>query len=92
MNALTDKYPIKTNWKGKKYIGINFEWDYMKGEVILSMKGYVKKVLQELKFVCNKNNKPVYGPTLYTPPSPSYDKNKKIQYEPEDFSPQLNKI
>ena len=87
LNALTDKYPIKTDWKGEKYIGIDFDWNYKKGEVILSMKGYVKKALQELKFIPNNNNKMVHGPTLYTPPS----YGKKIQYEPEDFSPELNK-
>ena len=43
LNALTNKYPTKINWKGEKYIGIDSEWDYTKGKVILSMKGYVKK-------------------------------------------------
>ena len=62
INALKHKNKIKTDWKGEKYIGINFQWDYIKGAVILSMKGYVKRALKELKFIQTKT-KPTYGPT-----------------------------
>ena len=85
ITALEDKYKIKTNWEGAKYIGIDFKWDYTKGKVILSMKGYVKRALKELKFICTKT-KPIYGPTLYTPP----EYGKKIQYAIQDLSPDLD--
>ena len=76
INALEDKYKIKTDWKGEKYVCIDFKWDYSKGEVILLMKGYVKRALKELKFIQTKT-KPPHGPTLYTPP----EYGKKIQYK-----------
>ena len=66
LNALEDKYTIKTNWEGAKYIGIDFKWDYIKGEVILSMEGFVERALKELKFIRTKI-KPMFGPTLYIP-------------------------
>ena len=30
ITALEHKYKIKTDWKGEKYIGIDFQWDYDK--------------------------------------------------------------
>ena len=51
INALKNKYKIKIDWKGEKYIGINFQRDYIKGEVILLIKGYVERALKELKFI-----------------------------------------
>ena len=40
--AIKDKYPLKIDWTGAKYVGIDLDWDYEKREVKLSMKGYVK--------------------------------------------------
>ena len=40
--AIKDKYPLKIDWTGAKYIGIDLDWDYKKREVKLSIKGYVK--------------------------------------------------
>ena len=87
INALEDKYKIKIkiDLKGAKYIGIDFKWDYIKGEVILSMKGYVERALKELKFIQTKT-KPWYGPILYTLP----EYGKKIQYAIQDLSPDLD--
>ena len=48
ITALKHKYKIKTDWKGEKYIVIDFQWDYDKEEAILSMKGYVERALKEL--------------------------------------------
>ena len=67
IGALENKYKIKTVWKSEKYIGIDFQWDYIKGEVILPMKGYVEQALKELKFIKRKT-KPTFGPPPYTPP------------------------
>ena len=47
--ALTAHYPITKNWMGEKYIGIDLKWNYEKRELITSMKGYVKRALQEFK-------------------------------------------
>ena len=47
--ALTSHYPITTNWTGDKYIGIDLKWNHEKFELIKSMKGYVKRALQEFK-------------------------------------------
>jgi hypothetical protein len=44
-NSIEANYPVKTDWAGSKYIGIDLDWDYTKREVELSMKGYVKKAL-----------------------------------------------
>ena len=36
--AAKDKYPLKINWEGSKYVGIDLDLKYTKQEVILSMK------------------------------------------------------
>jgi hypothetical protein len=46
INSIKANYPVKTDWTGSKYIGIDLDWDYIKREVKLSMKGYVKKALK----------------------------------------------
>ena len=46
VKAIKDKYPLKIDWEGSKYIGIDLKWDYNKREVILSMKGYAERALE----------------------------------------------
>ena len=46
-SAIKAKYPLKIDWEANTYLGINFEWRYDEGYVILSMKGYIKKALKE---------------------------------------------
>ena len=46
MNALKEDYEISENWHGEKYIGLTFDWDYDRGEVHISMPGYVAKALK----------------------------------------------
>lgn len=58
-----ERYKIKIDWNGSKYLGIDLKWHYNEGYVILSMKGYVKKALRE--FLHRTPSKPVYGPTKY---------------------------
>ena len=69
--AIKEKYPLKIDWTGTKYIGINVEWDYKKREVKLSMKGYAKQALQ--RFQHPTPSKHHYGPTKYVPLE--YEKN-----------------
>ena len=33
IDAIKEKYPIKIDWEGSKYIGIDLKWDYTKREV-----------------------------------------------------------
>ena len=64
--AIKDKYPLKINWEGTKYVGIDLEWNYIKREVILSMKQYVEQALKQFK-----HSQPIkyhYSPTKYKPP------------------------
>ena len=45
--SIAANYPVKTDWTGSKYVGINLDWNYTEIEVKLSMKGYLKKALKE---------------------------------------------
>ena len=82
LGAIED--PLKTDWAGAKYIRIDFNWNYEKGEVILSMKVYIERALKELQF---RQQKTTYGPTLYT----ASEHGKQIQYTIQDLSPTLDK-
>lgn len=42
VNIFKEYYEISENWMGRKYIGLTFDWDYEKGEVYVSMLGYVE--------------------------------------------------
>ena len=44
--ALKDNYPLKIDWEGAKYVGINLDWNYTKREITLLMKGYVEQALK----------------------------------------------
>ena len=45
ISVLREHYEVDTDWDGKKYCGITLDWDYVKGEVHLSMPGYCKELL-----------------------------------------------
>ena len=77
--------PVKIDWTGSKYLGIDIEWHYDKEYVILSMKRYVKKALKE--FLHEAPKKPVHGPTKYNRP----EYGKKVQYAKNDLEKPLNK-
>ena len=81
--AIKHTYPLKINWDGTKYIGIDLKWNYIKREVTLPMKGYVKQSLKKVQH--QKPTKHHYGPTKYKPP----EYGKKIQYITVDISPEL---
>ena len=63
INLVKANYPVKTDWTGSKYIGINLDWNYKKEQVILPMKGYVKKALKEYQH--KAPSKPFDAPTKY---------------------------
>ena len=58
---------MKSDRKGNQYIGIDFNWDYLKCTVKLSMKGYIKKAL--LQFQHMKHTKHYAAPSQYIPPN-----------------------
>ena len=70
IDAIKEQYPIKIDWNGSKYLGIDLEWHYdttvgptNNGYVIASMNNYNRKALREFQHPDPK--KPVYGPTRY---------------------------
>ena len=65
--AITAHYPIPKNWTGDKYIGIDLKWNYEKREFITSMKGYVKRALQE--FSTQLPTKPITAHKSSIPPT-----------------------
>ena len=73
-SAIEAKYPLKMYWEANTYLGINFEWHYYEGYVILSMNGYIEKALKEYLWI--KPAKPVHSPSKYT--RPTY--GQKVQY------------
>jgi hypothetical protein len=46
IRILKEYYEISEDWSGNKYIGINFDWDYVNRRVHLSMPGYIERVLR----------------------------------------------
>ena len=78
------KYPLKIDWEANTYLGINFEWNYDEGYVILSMKGYIEKAFKEYLWI--KPEKPVHSPSKYT--RPTY--GQKVQYSNVDIYTELN--
>ena len=84
--AIRDKYPLKIDWSGAKYVGIDLDSDYEKQEVKLSMKGYIERALKQ--FQHPTPTKHHYGPTKYVPP----EYGTKIQYSTEDTSPELTPL
>jgi hypothetical protein len=85
INALETHYPLKIDWTGSKYIGIDLDWNYDNGTVKLSMKDYVKKALKQ--FMHETAPKHFDGTTKFVPP----EYGKKVQYEKDDTSPPLDK-
>ena len=69
LQALTDHYPMKSDWEGEYYLGITLKWDYNKvhknRNVKLSMPGYVKEALLQFQ---HEKTKDTYAPSPYTEP------------------------
>ena len=49
VRVLKEQYEISKDWGGKKYIGITFDWDYIKRQVHVSMPGYVNMAFIKFK-------------------------------------------
>ena len=46
MVVLSKSYKISSDWQGKRYLGLDLDWDYEKREVHLSMLTYVDDALK----------------------------------------------
>ena len=62
--ALREKYEITIDHEGKSYIGFHIEFDYDKGNVELSMPGYVDKMLERFAPTLNAG---ANSPAQHTP-------------------------
>lgn len=50
-------YTVTTEWDGKRYIGITFDWDYERRQVHQSIPGYIVKALKAFQHIaCNKQH------------------------------------
>ena len=68
MVSIIDKhYDYTTDWKGKRYLGLTLDWDYVKRKVRLSMPGYVPNALG--RFKKERPKKPQAQPHTHTPPN-----------------------
>ena len=67
IEAITSTYPVKVDYRGTKYIGIDLKWDYSASTCRTSMNGYNKKALT--KFGHQPPTKPAHGPIPFNHPS-----------------------
>ena len=49
MEVLKEHYKITSYWKGKKYLGLDLNWDYDNSTVIKSMIYYVAEALTRFR-------------------------------------------
>ncbi|MGV7235206.1 MAG: hypothetical protein ACQ9ET_03015, partial [Nitrosomonadaceae bacterium] len=49
-SVLEEHYKITEDWTGSRYIGLTLDWDYARGQVHLSMPGYVAKALKQFQY------------------------------------------
>ena len=84
IKALGD-YDVEVDWKGKKYGGIDLDFDYEKRKVHLSMLGYVPKACKRFQHLLPKKKQD----SPYPHTKPNY--GAKVQYtKEEDTSRKLN--
>eukprot|EP00957_Ditylum_brightwellii_P066660 5058955-Ditylum_brightwellii.AAC.1 len=66
-NTLEKYYIISVDSEVKNYCGLNFKWHYTKGNVDVSMPGYIKKALQKCQH--DKPLRPQYAQHCWTKPA-----------------------
>ena len=85
LQALKQQYDITFDWEGKKYLGVDLDWDYVNRTVTLSMPKYVEAALHKLQHP--KPPRKQHAPHRWN--IPSY--GAKIQFAPtEDDHPLLD--
>ena len=65
--TLRDNYPMKSDWKGTRYIDINLDWDYTNRTLKTSMNGYIEIAILQFQHTLPKQHH--YAPSRYTPPN-----------------------
>jgi len=71
---LQDHYPVKSDWKGERYIEIDLKWNYEKQTLKTSMDGYAKKAL--LQFQHEMPKQQYSAPSKYN--IPQYGAKQKL--------------
>ena len=84
LSVLSQKYRVKADWTGCRYIGLTLAWDYTARTLNLSMPGYIERALQ--RFSHPKPTRPQNSPHEWI--APNYGARK--QYSTQDFSPALD--
>lgn len=85
MSVLKEFYDVSEDWRGKRYAGINLDWDYKKREVHMSIPGYVKEAFARFKHILRKTTDQPHKHEL-----PKYGSTIKYAKE-EDTTQSLNK-
>ena len=81
--TISNSYPMKSDWEGKRYIGIDLKWDYQQRTLITSMDGYIKNALLQFQHSLPKQH--FYSPSRFTPPN----YGAKQQFTKHDDSPPM---
>ena len=86
MSVLKDNHKISRDWKGKRYLGLDLDWDYDQRKIHLLMMPYVTDTFTRSQHANHWN--PQHQPYLQI--NPTY--GTKAQYaEASDVSPPLGK-
>ena len=65
LSAIGEHYSYTTDWEGRNYCGLTFNWQYTDGYVDVSMPGYVQKTLERLQH--KPPSSPQYSPHAHVP-------------------------
>ena len=74
ISILKEHYEIAEDWKGKKFIGLTLDWDYVTQKVHVSMPGYIDNALA--RFQHERPKRKQYSPHKHV--SPTY--GARVQY------------
>ena len=82
LTALCNKYDVTVDWAGESYLGIDINWEYIKGHVDISMSEYTPKALTRLNHTATK--KPQYAPHRWT--APGYGQQLQMAPDPDSVN------
>ena len=85
-NVISERYDVTTDWDGKRYLGLTFDWDYDRREVHLTMPDYIPDALK--RFKRERPNKRQPQPHPHIPPN--YGAKQQFAKE-ESTEPPLGK-
>ena len=84
LTILSQKYRVKADWTGSRYIGLSLDWDYTARTLDLSMPAYIERALQ--RFNHPKPTRPQNAPHEWV--APTY--GARQQYATQDLSPAID--